>query len=156
MKKFFLIPLMTLFTCVMAWGADQHVSNIADLKDAIADASVETIYLDADIHYAATADASCINILRSVTIDGQGHTLSGYGKRGTTGNYPTIAINQGGSSMVDVVIKNMTINNTKYSGRPVETRGKISSVTNSRNRWRKPSRIDYRWKSGQQSEYFYH
>ena len=92
MKKFFSFVLMVMLCTVMAWGTDAHVSDIDGLKSAIADASIETIYLDADIQYAATADASCINILRSVTIDGQGHTLSGYGKRGTTSNYPTIAI----------------------------------------------------------------
>ena len=123
---------MTLVCSVMAWAADAHVSNITDLKAAIADASVETIYLDADIHYQTTANSSCINILRSVTIDGQGHTLSGYGKRGTTGNRPTIAINQGGSSMVDVVLKDLNVKNTlgsSYSNRPIETRGNIHSLT---------------------------
>ena len=127
MRKFFLIPLMTLICSVMAWAADQHVSNIADLKAAIADASVETIYLDADIQYQATANSSCINILRSVTIDGQGHTLAGYGKRGTTSNYPTVAINQGGSSLVDVTLKNLEMINPML--RVVETRGNIHSLT---------------------------
>jgi hypothetical protein len=127
MKKFFLIPLMTLVCSVMAFAADQHVSDIAGLKAAIADASVETIYLDADIQYAESGDASCINILRSVTIDGQGHTLAGYGKRGTTSNYPTVAINQGGGSLVDVTLKNLQMINPLY--RVVETRGNIHSLT---------------------------
>ena len=127
MKKLFLIPLMTLVCSVMAFAADQHVSDIAGLKAAIADASVETIYLDADIQYAESGNSSCINILRSVTIDGQGHTLAGYGRRGTTGNYPTVAINQGGSSLVDVTLKNLEMINPML--RVVETRGNIHSVT---------------------------
>jgi hypothetical protein len=127
MKKLFLIPLMTLVCSVMAWAADAHVSTIDSLKKAIANASVETIYLDADIQYQATANSSCINILRSVTIDGQGHTLAGYGKRGTTGNYPTVAINEGGSSLVDVTLKNLEMINPML--RVVETRGNIHSVT---------------------------
>lgn len=136
MKKFFLIPLLTLLTCVMAWAADAHVSNITDLKAAIADASVETIYLDKDIQYQSTAESSCINILRSVTIDGQGHTLRGYGRRASSGNYPTIAINQKvgttATTMVDVVLKNINIVSTytaNYSCRPIETRGNIRSLT---------------------------
>ena len=124
MKKLFLIPLMTLVCSVMVWANDAHVSNITDLKAAVANASVETIYLDADIDYA---EASCINILRSVTIDGQGHTLSGYGRRASTSSYPTIAINQGGSSMVDVTLKNLQMINPLW--RVVETRGNIHSLT---------------------------
>ena len=112
MKKFFLIPLLTLFSCVMAFAADQHVNDIAGLKAAIADASVETIYLDADIFYESTASSSCINILRSLTIDGQGHTIKGYGRRVSTGNYPTVAINQGGGSLIDVTLKNLNIVST--------------------------------------------
>lgn len=132
MKKLFLISLMAMLCTVMAWADDAHVSNITDLKAAIANASVETIYLDADIQYAETGNSSCINILRSLTIDGQGHTLSGYGKRGTTSNYPTVAINQGGGSKVDVTLKNISIVSTyssSFSCRPIETRGNINSLT---------------------------
>ena len=94
MKKLFLIPLLACFSCVMAWGADAHVSSIADLQAKLLDASVETIYLDADLTYASEP---CINILRSVTIDGQGHKISGGGIR-TGSTKSTMAINQGAPS----------------------------------------------------------
>lgn len=134
MKKLFLIPLMALMTCVMAWGKDAHVSDITGLKAAIEDASVETIYLDADINnYKGTATGSEIRILRSVTIDGQGHTIKGYGKRtSSVGN--VFSINQGGSSMVDVIFRNinMIINFPATSNdrlaRVIETRGNIRSI----------------------------
>lgn len=135
MKKLFLIPLLTLLTCVMAFAEDRHVTDITGLKAAVADASVETIYLDADINnYKGTATGSEIRILRSVTIDGQGHTIKGYGKRtSTVGN--VFSINQGGGSgMVDVVFRNinMIINFPATSNdrlaRVIETRGNIRSI----------------------------
>lgn len=127
MKKLFLIPLLTLLTCVMAFAEDRHVTDITGLKAAVADASVETIYLDQDIEYYDYAANGVINVLRSVTIDGQGHTLYGAAQRGTSGNYPTLAINQGGTSMVDVVLKNIQIINPFL--RAIETRGNINSLT---------------------------
>jgi len=133
MKKFFLIPLMAMLCTVMAWGKDAHVSNITDLKAAVADASVETIYLDADIAYTSETVGSQINILRSLTIDGQGHTLAGCAKRTSSGNYNVLSINHNGSQMVDVTIKNITLTG-KYdashkANKPVETRGNIRSLT---------------------------
>ncbi len=128
MKKFFLIPFMTLFTCVMAWGADAHVSTIADLNAKLADASVETIYLDADLTYAGEA---CVNILRSVTIDGQGHKISGQGVR-TGSTYSSLAINQGAPSnnnwIDSVALKNLTIENTRSAGQALNVRCNLSAL----------------------------
>lgn len=119
---------MTLFTCVMAWATDAHVSTIADLNAKLADASVETIYLDADLTYAGEA---CINILRSVTIDGQGHTLSGQGIR-TGSTYSSLAINQGApnnANWIDsVALKNLTIKNTRSSGQALNVRCNLSAL----------------------------
>ena len=133
MKKFFLIPLMTLFSCVMAWATDAHVSNITDLKAAVADASVETIYLEDDIAYTSETVGSQINICRSLTLDGQGHTLKGCAKRTSSGNYNVLSINHNGSQMVDVTIKNITLtgkyNKDHKANKPVETRGNIHSLT---------------------------
>ena len=132
MKKMFLIPLMTLVTCVMAWGDDAHVFDIASLKSAVANSTIETIYFDADIEYSSETVGGQINILRSVTIDGQGHTLKGKGKRTSSGNYNVISINNGGTTFVDVTIKNLNIVATAatgYSNRPLETRGYIRSLT---------------------------
>jgi len=128
MKKLFLIPLLTLVCSVMAWGADAHVSSIADLNTALADASVETIYLDADLTYAGEA---CINILRSVTIDGQGHKIIGDGVR-TGSTYSSLAINQGApsnSNWIDsVALKNLTIRNTRGSGQALNVRCNLSAL----------------------------
>ena len=128
MKKLFLIPLLACFSCVMAWAADAHVSTIADLNAKLADASVETIYLDADLTYTTEA---CINILRSVTIDGQGHTLSGQGIR-TGSTYSSLAINQGApnnSNWIDsVALKNLTIRNTRSAGQALNVRCNLSAL----------------------------
>ena len=128
MKKLFLIPLMALCTCVMAWAADAHVSTIADLNAKLADASVETIYLDADLTYAGEG---CINIMRSVVIDGQGHTLKGQGVR-TGSTYSSLAINQGApnnANWIDsVALKNLTIKNTRSSGQALNVRCNLSAL----------------------------
>ena len=128
MKKLFLIPLMTLCTCVMAWATDAHVSTIADLNAKLADASVETIYLDADLTYAGE---DCINIMRSVVIDGQGHTLKGQGVR-TGSTYSSLAINQGApnnANWIDsVALKNLTIENTKSAGQALNVRCNLSAL----------------------------
>ena len=125
---------MTLMCSVMAWGADQHVSDIAGLRSAIANAGVATIYLDADIEYTDDTQGNQLNIARSLTIDGQGHTLSGYGKR-TSSVYNIFSINNGGgSAMVDVVFKDLNMIITKNTvsndrlARVIETRGNIHSI----------------------------
>ena len=66
------------------------------------------------------------NITNSVTLEGMGHSLTGYGSR--SGNYTTLAINNGGSEVVDVTLKNLTIHNSGAAGRPIETRGNIGTI----------------------------
>lgn len=134
MRKIFLISLLALFTCATAWAGNVHVSDIAGLRSAIANANVEIIYLDADIAYADETQGNQLNIARSLTIDGQGHTLSGYGKR-TSSVYNIFSINNGGgSAMVDVVFKNLNMIITKATksndrlARVIETRGNIKSI----------------------------
>ena len=128
MRKFFLIPLMTLFSCVMAFAVDAHVSTIADLNAKLADASVETIYLDADLTYTTEA---CINILRSVTIDGQGHKISGGGIR-TGSTKSTMAINQGApgnENWIDLVtLKNLTLQNAISAGQALNVRCNLTKL----------------------------
>jgi len=127
MKKLFLIPLLACFSCVMAWAADAHVSTIADLNSKLADASVGTIYLDADLTYAGEA---CINILRSVTIDGQGHKISGGGIR-TGSTKSTMAINQGApgnGNWIDLVtLKNLTLQTSTFN-QVLNCRGNITRL----------------------------
>lgn len=119
---------MTLFSCVMAFAVDAHVSTIADLNAKLADASVETIYLDADLTYTTEA---CINILRSVTIDGQGHKISGGGIR-TGSTKSTMAINQGApgnENWIDLVtLKNLTLQNAISAGQALNVRCNLTKL----------------------------
>lgn len=75
----------------------------------------------------ATSNPKLVNITKSITVDGNGHIISGYGNRG--GNNTTIAINNSGSNSVDVTLKNLKIINSACPGRPIETRGNINSLT---------------------------
>ena len=119
MKKIFLIPLMAMLCTVMAWGKDAHVSTIADLNAKLADASIETIYLDNDVTYAT--NETVIWVKRSVTIDGQNHTISGYGKRGA--RYVTISIypDEGTyTAPLNVTLKNIKASHNAATGRSLE------------------------------------
>ena len=119
MKKIFLIPLLACFSCVMAWATDAHVSSIADLNAKLADASIETIYLDNDVTYAT--NETVIWVKRSVTIDGQNHTISGYGKRGA--RFVTISIYPDEGTYTDplnVTLKNIKASHNAATGRSLE------------------------------------
>lgn len=100
------------------------VRTYQELSDALSSATY--IIFNNDIKYE-TNGSEVLNSTRSLTIDGNGYTLSGWGNRG--GNKTTIAINHNGSTMVDVTFRNLTIKNTADNGRPIETRGKINSLT---------------------------
>ena len=94
MKKFFLIPLLACFSCVMAWGATVQVGDFAALKNAIDNASNgDVIELTADITYdgawstvsaadlnSATTVVDALCITKSITLDGKGHKIVGWGK----------------------------------------------------------------------------
>lgn len=68
MKKIFLIPLMSLLTCVMAWG--EEVGTFAELQTALA-GSDATITLTGNITATAT-----LAVTREVTLDLNTHTLT--------------------------------------------------------------------------------
>ena len=76
MKKIFLIPLLTLCTCVMAWGA--NVARIGDtnytsFNTAFAAATEgQTIVLLANIEKAGKAANELRTVSCNITIDGQG------------------------------------------------------------------------------------
>ena len=94
MRKFFLIPLMALVCSVMAWGATVQVGDFAALKNAIDNASNgDVIELTADITYdgawstvstadlnSATTVVDALCITKSITLDGKGHKIVGWGK----------------------------------------------------------------------------
>ena len=79
-----------------------------------------------DITYPS-ASISALNLLYSATIDGDGYTLYGSGKRGS--NNTSIALNQTGTELIDVKLVNLTIENGSTAGRPVEARGNIRSLS---------------------------
>ena len=120
---------MTLVCSVMAFAAEVEVATYDELRSAVAAAdNGDVIKITADMigFYQSSAN-SAVNIKKSITIDGQGHTLYGYGRRASTSQYPIIAINQDGSNMVDVTLKNLQMINPLC--RVVETRGNIHSLT---------------------------
>lgn len=136
MKRFFLIPLMACFSCVIAFATNVRTAGTIDeLRSAIADAEDgDEIQLTADINYGKVGYASNLNITKSITLNGQGHTLTGAGQRQSgNSNYSTVWINLGGSEFVDVTIKDIKIINpitsVAYSYKCVETRGKIGTIT---------------------------
>ncbi len=99
----------------------------ATLAEALTTATEgQTVTLLADVSYE-TNGTGLWNITKSIILDGNGHVMSGWGSRG--GNKTTLAINQGGTEAVSVTIKNLTINNDGALGRPIETRGNITSLT---------------------------
>lgn len=72
MRKLFLIPLMSLLTCVMAFAG--NVGTLQELKDALAAGG--EITLTADIE---TTEA--LNVTQNTVIDGDNHTIKGSGAR---------------------------------------------------------------------------
>jgi len=94
-------------------------------------ANGDIIRLANDIAYTAngkTDAASLLNIKKSITLDGQGHTISGYWKK-SDNYYLTLAINHQGTEMLDVTIQNVTItNNVKYASSIISF-GKLASLT---------------------------
>ena len=133
MKKLFLIPLLALFSCVMAFATVHTAGTFAELQSALSAAvNGDEIQLTADFGYPTNGQA-VLDITKSITIDGMGHTFSGYGKR-TNSAYPSFAINSSSTANeTEVVFKNLTIVNpckvAAYACRPIETRGHVKSIT---------------------------
>lgn len=100
----------------------------ATLAAAVAAAqNNDTVTLLKDVAYA-TKGEGLLNITKSIILDGNGHSISGYGARGSN-KTTTLAINHNGSESVNVTLKNLTINNDGGNGRAVETRGNIDELT---------------------------
>ena len=78
-----------------------------------------------------------LNINSSLTIDGDGHGVTGYGKRTANSStiYPTFTINCNNNGLIqsseniDVSFKNLSITSGISKGRPIETRGKLNSLS---------------------------
>jgi len=97
----------------------------------------QTITLLKNIEHSSDSYNSAYCINKSITLDGNGKVITGTGgKRGTTENRPHLYITGSSASNVDVVIKDIKIENTSSStgnvtarARGIETRGNIDSVT---------------------------
>lgn len=127
MKKLFLIPLLALFSCVMAWAEVRQVSSYKELQDALSVAvDGDEIIFTKDIAYPATvATGSTLNITKSITLNGQNHKLTGYGMR-SNGVKANLVINDGEASVIDVTIKNISIE--KGCTYPINIRGNVHSL----------------------------
>ena len=129
MKKFFLIPLLACSFCAMAFATEVEVATYDQLRSAVAEANDgDVIKITDNMTYRATTNNTVVNVLKSITIDGQGHSITGHARRASnTSNGTLIAINHNGTKLVDVTIKNLTLNEEKL--RAIETRGLIQSLT---------------------------
>lgn len=132
MKKLFLIPLMAMLCTVMAFATVRTAGTFDELQNALTAAvDGDEIQLTADITYP-TNGTGLVNITKSITLDGQGHTLYGYGTAniaasGAADNYPTaLAVNASvfdavNAPTLNVTLKNLTLGNIKNEYWPNET-----------------------------------
>lgn len=136
MKRFFLIPLLTLMCSVMAWGTTYQVGTYAQLKAALEAGDATLIELTADITYDgawktvktnnlndATTVENALCIKNSLTLDGKGHKLNGWGKHKLLGNESeshrtTLAIHpESNEANIEVTIKNLSLGNQTLNKR---------------------------------------
>lgn len=103
----------------------EKVGTYTQLQTAL-QASKKYIKLTSNISYLSNG-VGLINITHSMTLDGDGYQISGYGTRDRSKT--TVAINHNSTTMVDVTLKNLKILNEANVGKPVETRGSLRSLT---------------------------
>lgn len=116
MKKFFLIPLMTLFSCVMAWAT--NVATLPELQAALAAGG------DITLTDNISGINAALNVNKSVAIDGQGHMLSG-----AIVNKGILTLVGTNDNMLEVVISNLHIKNTKAKGIAINIGGYLDSLS---------------------------
>ena len=105
---------------------ETYENDIDALMGSINDANEkDTLVLLKDVQYYINGKG-LINITKSLTINGGNHTISGNGLRGS--NPTTIAINNNGTKIVDVTLKNLRVYNNHKQGRAIETRGNIGTL----------------------------
>ena len=116
----------------MANATVHTAGDFTQLQSALAAAQDgDEIQLTADITYPTynkNNPTSTLVVAKSITIDGQNKNISGYGLRSPSA-LTTLAISGSSSNNVSVVLKDLTIRNAAASGRPIETRGNIASLT---------------------------
>ena len=95
--------------------------TLAEALEAAQDDDIVTLLQDIDATtFKKVATYYNFTINKSITLDGDGHSIK-VADRG-------IAVNQGGTSTVNVTIKNLTVNNADKAGRAISTRGNIGKV----------------------------
>lgn len=111
MKKIWMSIVLTVLILPIAHvkAAPITVNNETDLKNALKDKSVETIILGSDIETTEK-----INILRPVTLDGNGKTMKYVGTFGSS--HSTDSTVWGGIYVLQVYKTNATIKNIKLTG----------------------------------------
>jgi hypothetical protein len=120
----------------MAWADNEAkigTTEYATLKAALdAASSGATVELLKDVSYTDAAGTANLNINKSLTLDGKGHTISGYSTRSGKTQYATIWINlvSPSASNVTVIFKDVKVINPKSGSNTwaIHTRGKIDSV----------------------------
>ena len=100
MRKLFLIPLLTLFCSVMAWGETVQVATTTELTNALSNADADVIELTKSLSHTSS---TFFSVTRPVTIDLGGNTITS----STTGANRIFFINATG-----VTIKNGTLKRT--------------------------------------------
>ena len=114
----------TATQCVAKVG-DEYYETLQEAFNAATEGQTVTLLSD----YNATNESMAggnrqFVIKKSITFDGNGYTLTTKERGIGIGN-----VNNNLSSMIDVTIKNISINNTSSGARCIDTRGKINSLT---------------------------
>ena len=129
MKKFFLIPLMSLLTCVMAWGAD--VAKIGDtyyttLAKAVSAASAgDEIKLVSDVSVTST-----VNFNKNLTLDLNGYNITNTNSTGLQSSCHAIKVAASKTLVITNSSDNQSeIKSTNPSSYPINFAGASSTVT---------------------------
>ena len=95
--------------------------TLQEAFNAATDGDIVTLLQDIDATtFKKVATYYNFTINKSITLDGDGHSIK-VDSRG-------IAVNQDGTSTVNVTFKNLTVNNAASAGRAISTRGNIGKV----------------------------
>ncbi len=106
----FLLMVLTIFPFINAKAeTSATVNNQQTLKEALANTSIDTIILSEDIETTEK-----INVTRTVTIDGKGHTMKYVGTFGSTNSKSNTV--WGGIYVIQVYKVNATIRDIKLTG----------------------------------------
>ena len=101
---------------------DDHATGMAALRAALDGAdSKDVILLMNDVTLTLGATNARFPISKSVTLNGNGHTVTTNGRG--------FGVGADATSKVDVTFKNITITNAQASGRCIDTRGNLASLT---------------------------